>query len=264
MTDAVGRSAKELPHRTLVTLGVVVLAVVLAVTAYSGPAARWIVALAILLAEGVLAWGWTRLVGLPSRRGTTIVVATSAVLLTGSVVLPADGYAMRWTPAALAFCVTCAFVHQLLRQDGRPRVVASLSGSMLALAILCSGVAWIALPGLRLGPPVMASVALGLAASAGAEWTCLRTRHGRWAMPVTVLVGGLVCLAVGLLLGLGWAGALLAGVVATLVGACVRAILAPLPQLADQRVQLVSAAASLLAPGVPVYLIADLLVTGAR
>ena len=66
--------------------------------------------------------------------------------------------------AAAAVSVVAAFAHQLMRTDGRPRVVASLSGSLLALGVLASGACWVAAApdgDLALLPRLAARAALG-------------------------------------------------------------------------------------------------------
>src|ERR1035437_6041713 len=62
----------EMPLQPLVAVAVVALAGLLTVTAFAGPA---MVALAVALSAGVIAWGWAGLLGLPSPRGTTLVLA---------------------------------------------------------------------------------------------------------------------------------------------------------------------------------------------
>ena len=77
--------------------------------------------------------------GCRSPRGTTSVLAfgTVAAVLTGALTRT-DPF-LRWMPAALALSMLVAFLHQLLRRDGRPRLVESVVSVVTGLAVVVSG-----------------------------------------------------------------------------------------------------------------------------
>ena len=87
----------------------------------------------------VVAWGWPRLVNLPSPLGTSLVIALTAVALAAIMLVSPDHARSRWAGAVLCVGLIGSFLHQLLRQDGRPRLVMTLAGTALALGILGAG-----------------------------------------------------------------------------------------------------------------------------
>lgn len=260
----------DLPPRALVTVGSVLVVGLLALAAVV-PQPRTVTAAVVLLAGILVANGWTRVLDLPSRKGTALVALLGAVSTTLAVAASGRGggpdpsphmrydFPVGWLPVALAVSVVGAFAHQLLRTDGRPRVVASLSGSLLTLSLLAAGACWVAVPSVPHGREVTLAVAAGLALSAVVEWAAQRVGHTSVLLPVSMAVGGLVSALAGAALGVTWGVTLLLGLLACAVAFSVRALLAPLPQLVARRAQLVSAAASVLAAGAVVLVGAELL-----
>ena len=113
-------------------------AALVGLTGYASPD---FVALAVALAGLVVAWGWPQLLSLPSPRGTTTVLVIGTVLMTGTALLTREAPYLQWMPAALAVAVIGAFLHQLMRRDGRPRLTESVSASITGLAVISAGVA---------------------------------------------------------------------------------------------------------------------------
>ena len=62
----------------------------------------------------VLAWGWPRLVNLPSPRGTSTVLALTAVALTATMVAGDAGDRTRWAGAVVSLGLIASFLHQLI------------------------------------------------------------------------------------------------------------------------------------------------------
>lgn len=242
-------TVRQLPPRTPVTLTVVTYATLLVVAVAARDAATGVTVVAVALASAVVAVGWTRLVGLPSRRGTLITVSLSAVLLLASVVLPDDGGSLRWVPAALAVGVVVAFLHQLVRRDGRPRVVVSLSGTLLALGILAAGVTWVALPSMAGGRDAAVAAWAALAAAAAAEWLCHRARWFTALAPTALLAGAVAGGLVGALVEASVPWCALLGLACSAASLALRAVLSPLPALVTLRAQAVSGVASVLVVG---------------
>ncbi len=166
--------------RPLVPLAVVAFSGLLVLSVLAGVP---FVAAAVALGGGVLAWGWAGLLGLPSPRGTTSVLAfgTVAAVLTGALTRT-DPF-LRWMPAALALSMLVAFLHQLLRRDGRPRLVESVVSVVTGLALVVSGACLVPLAQTADGGAVMAvaGAALGVAALVDllARWVRLRP----WLVP---------------------------------------------------------------------------------
>ena len=235
----------------------------------------WVLALAVLLVAGFVAVGWPDLLDLPARRGTTVVVVAVAVVTaavaTGSVIAARnDGTQVSGVlgrlPVVAALGLLLAFVHQLLRRDGRPRLVESVTAAVTGQAVVVLGAAWIAVPstygGAQLAPVVLAAVVTTSAVSA-TTWPL------RVAGPVNLLVGattGYLAGAVTVLLGgrgvvseTRWA---VAGIVAGLgVGLLVsawRALTGRLPGVHSLPAALAVAAVPVGATGAAAYLVGRL------
>ena len=245
----------EMPLQPLATIAVIALAGLLTISAFAGPA---LVALAVALAAGVITWGWAGLLGLPSPRGTALVLALGSAALIGTALATSVSPYLQWMPAALAGSLIVAFLHQLARRDGRPRLVESIASNITALAIVLSGATLVVLPRTEPGPWVVAAASGAVAVSAvtdlAGSWHRLSPRFRAWLAPVAMLGGGIVATAVIHLSGaVSWGAAALLGVLAAGVSHAVRRVLAMLPAISGARSQLVSASASVLTVGVVVY-----------
>ncbi|MDQ1288884.1 MAG: hypothetical protein QG622_2450 [Actinomycetota bacterium] len=150
-----------------------------------------LLALAVGFTALVLALGWPRLLHLPSPRGTTL-----SVVLTGwssaALAVHAVGITRPLAPfaALLALSVLLAFVHELLRRDGRSDLVESVTGTLAGQAVALLGGAWVMLPTTRLG-----LAALTVAAAATAAVRVIGV------MPLTGPLAGWVSLAAGIIAG---------------------------------------------------------------
>jgi len=248
----------EMPLQPLVTVAVVALAGLLTITAFAGPP---MVALAVALAAGVLAWGWAGLLGLPSPRGTMFVLALGSAGAIGTAVATRDDPFLAWMPAALAGSMIVAFLHQLARRDGRPRLVESVASTITAIAIVVSGASYVALPRTEHGAWVVAIASAAMAVSALTDLAGRSQRLRAWLLPLAMLAGGAAAILVGNRLGVvGWGAAALLGVLTAGVSHAVRRVLATLPAISSARSQLVSAGASVLTGGVVVYVVGRLLI----
>ena len=246
----------QIPVQPLLTVAVVALAGLLTITAFAGPP---MVALAVALGGGVMAWGWAGLLGLPSPRGTSLVLSVGAAGAIGTVLATRDDPFLAWMPAALAGAMIVAFVHQLARRDGRPRLVESIASTITAIAIVVSGASLVALPRLEHGAWVVAIASAAVAVSAIADLAGGSRRLSAWLLPLAMLAGGGCAIVVGHLLGApGWGAAALLGVLTAGVSHAVRRVLATLPAISGARSQLVSASASVLTCGVVVYVVGRL------
>jgi hypothetical protein len=247
----------EMCPQPLVTVAVVALAGLLTVSGFAGPL---LVAGAVALAAGVISWGWPGLLGLPSQRGTELVLAVGSAGSIGTALATRYDPLLVWMPAALAGSMIIAFVHQLARRDGRPRLVESIASTITAIAIVVSGASYVVLPRTTQGAWVIAVAAAAMALSALTELVGV-PRMRAWLLPLAMLAGGVAAVAVAHASdSLAWGSAALLGVSAAGLSHAVRRVLAMLPAIGGARSQLVSAAASVLTTGVVVYVVARLLV----
>lgn len=196
----------------------------------------------------VLAWGWPRLVNLPSPRGTSTVLALTAVALTATMVAGDAGDRTRWAGAVVSLGLIASFLHQLMRQDGRPRLVMSLAGTALGLGVLGAGSYLVPaaddVTSHRLLVSVGVAAALGCLIDGIAGATSRRLEMG---MGQTI-IGGLVG-AVGAVAGLDPVVAIAAGALTGLLSwACLRTTVT-IATSAHRRAQLAAGSACVLVCG---------------
>ena len=249
----------EMHKQPLVTIAVVALAALLTISAFAGPV---LVGVSVALGAGVMAWGWSGLLGLPSPRGTALVLAVGSLAAVGTALATRSDPFLLWMPAALAGSVIVAFLHQLARRDGRPRLVVSIASNITALAIVVSGASFVVLPRTPHGGWVIALAAGAMAVSVLTDLFGDRPRLHVWLMPLAMLAGGVAAIAMSFASGdVGWGPAALLGVLSAGISHALRRVLAMLPAISAARSQLVSAGASVLIGGVVVYVVARLFVT---
>ena len=243
----------EMPLQPLVTIAVLALAALVTISAFAGPL---LVAVSVALAAGVMAWGWPGLLGLPSPRGTVFVLAVGSAAAIGTVLATTSDPFLDWMPAALAGAMLVAFLHQLARRDGRPRLVESIASTITAIAIVVSGASLVALPRTPEGDWVVAISASAVAVSALTDLVGGSRRLRAWLLPLAMLFGGAVAVVVGITLAdVNWGAAALLGVLAAGVSHATRRALAMLPAISAPRSQLVSASASVLTGGLVIYVV---------
>jgi hypothetical protein len=152
--------------------------------------------------------------------------------------------------------VIAALVHQLLRRDGRPRLVESVTSVVLGLALVSCGALLVPLvhtePGAWLVAVTMAAAGASSVTEVAGRWSGVRP----WLVPAALLAGGLAAVAVGLAGGLPWPAVLLLGVGAAAVSHAVRMVLSVQPTMAQARPRLVAAVSSALVTGAVAYAVA--------
>ena len=243
----------EMLLQPLVTIAVLALAGLVTISAFAGPV---LVAVSVALAAGVMAWGWPALLGLPSPRGSAFILAVGSLAAIGTVLTTTSDPYLNRMPAALAGSMLVAFVHQLARRDGRPRLVESIASNITAIAIVVSGASLVALPRTPHGDWVVAISASAVAVSALTDLVGGSRRLRAWLLPLAMLFGGAVAIVVGVTLAdVGWGAAALLGVLAAGISHATRRALAMLPSISAARSQLVSASASVLTGGVVIYVV---------
>lgn len=199
----------QLATRAVVTA---VLAAAVAVAGYLGGLPLAITAAVLAI---VFALAWPSLAGLPFVPGSAAVVALGGVGAVTVVHLTTTQPFLRALPVVFAAAILLAFVNELLRRDGRTRLVESVSGTVAGTLIAVAAAGWVAIgrtPGgepivvvgalalavasvvaaVHLAPWIGASVTAGAAAAAGAL--------GGLLLPdIDPLAGAILGLAVGIL-----------------------------------------------------------------
>lgn len=240
--------------RIITVFGTVALCALIGLSAF---ASAETVAAAVVLGGLVMAWGWPSLLGSPSRVGSSLVLAIATAACVGVVTITrADPY-LRYLPIAIAVSVLAAFLHQLLRRDGRPRLSESVAITASGIAVIASGSALVPLPRTYRGdePLTVAVAALAVA-------SLLDLRDGRkdrraWLLPMAMAAGGFAAVVTAMVMhGPAPAPALLIGVVVAAISHAMRRVLAVLPPIVGARGRLVSAASSVLVCGTVTYVLA--------
>lgn len=231
---------------------------ILALAAVASPD---VLALALWIGGAVLAWGWAGMLALPAPRGTSVVLLLGAIALVLGAAWDHQVPWLSWVAVALAISVLVAFLHQLLRVDGRPRIVESVSSIVLGLGLITCGVLLIPLATTTEGAALVAATVAGAGASAITDtlgrWPAMRP----WLVPLALAGGGAAAVVLALWLDQEWSVFLLAGVVAGAVSHAMRSVLCTLPTMAHARPRLVMAVTSLLVTGPVAYAVALALLT---
>jgi hypothetical protein len=175
--------------QSLVSIAVCAL---LAVTAYAGT--PYLAAAVVLIVLGI-ALGWWGLLPLPHPKGTALVVALCGVLAVGVAVWAGEAIDEPLSPFAglLAFAVLAAFLHELLRRDGRKNLVESLTGSFAGQTVAVLAASWVLLPTTDLG---FGGIAVATAGAAGSRLVALLPIPGRLLAWVGVVAGAAAAAAV--------------------------------------------------------------------
>ncbi|WP_028045361.1 hypothetical protein [Cellulomonas sp. URHE0023] len=147
----------QLATRAVVTA---VLAAVVAVAGYLGGIPLTVAAALLALA---FALGWPALVGLPFRAGSTVVVAVGGIGAVAVVHLTTVEPYLRFLPLAFAGAILLSFVNELVRRDGRERLVESVSGTVTGTLVAVASAGWVATGHTPGGKPLVVVGALALA-----------------------------------------------------------------------------------------------------
>ena len=245
-------------RRVLVVVATAVLAALLAVATTADHALG---AAAVAWLGLALAWGWPELLGSSSRFGSSFAVGVAGVLAPVTVAVTPDEPFLRHVPVVVAAAVLTMFLHQVVRKDGRPRLTRSVAISAAGIAIATIGAAWVPLGRLSGGPEVVLVVAVALAVSSVADLGASIAKVRPWMVAVAALLGFLAGGVSGLLVDeVGVLAGVVLGVVSGTLAHVMRRILCVLPAIRGLRGQLTAAAASVLVGGVPVYVLAMMLV----
>ncbi|MGW6132540.1 hypothetical protein ACWFNE_21140 [Cellulomonas sp. NPDC055163] len=175
------------------------------------PYAQYALPAVVALLTLAFAFGWPVLAQLPSRLGTSVVIALCGVGAVAMVQRTVDEPYLRGLPIVFAFSVLLAFVNELARRGGRERLVESVTGTVAGTLIAVTGAGWVATQHTPGGASLLVAGALALAAGSAASalpfhgWTGAGVTTG--AAAAAGAVGGLVLPSIdpvaGALLGVG-------------------------------------------------------------
>ncbi len=244
--------------RPVAVVATVVLAALLALAVLADPV---VLAAGLAWAGVVLAWGWPTLHGSSSRFGSSLAIGTVAVLAPTAAALPDDEPFLRLVPVAVIAGLAVMFVHQMVRTDGRPRLTDSIAVTSFGIAAVTLASPWVPLTRSEAAADLAVVALTAIAASSLADLVAGMPKVRPWMLPLAMLLGGGAALLAATLLGGPDSGpAALTGFLTAAVAHAVRRVLSVLPAVGSFRAQLASAAASLLVPGVVVYVLSLALV----
>ncbi|MEG3614627.1 hypothetical protein [Isoptericola haloaureus] len=228
-----------------------VLATLVAAAAYLGP--WWTVGASALLVV-LLAVGWAPLLRLPADGATSTVVLLAGLGGLAVTWFTEGEPVLRNLPAVIALSLVLAFVAQMLRSGGRPRLVESVSGMTAGVVVSVAAAGWLATSGTDAGAGLVVTSAVGLAVASAVA-----------ALPVAGgWIGSLLAVALGGAAGAGTASALrevepvhglVVGLVAGLVSAALRLLFERQPALQRWRAGVAAAAAPVTITGMLVFVV---------
>ena len=253
----------DAPTPRLVGAVAVVVCVVAGLLAVSAVAAPWLLAVTLGACAAVVAWGWSGTLGLPSPRGTATVLLVGGLALVVSVGVRQEEPWLGWAPAALSLAMIAAFLHQILRRDGRPRVVESVSAVVLGLAVVGCGILMVPASHTAAGIGLLLGALAASAASSVSDLAIGWRGLGGWLPALAMVAGGAASVGVALSLGAAPETWLLLGVASGVLSHAMRAVLVWLPTLAHPRPRLVTGILSVLVVGVTPYLVGLAFMPGA-
>lgn len=242
----------QLATRAVVTAA---LAAAVAVAGYFGGLALSISAAVLAV---VFALGWPALAGLPFVVGSATVVALGGVGAVAVVHLTDTQPFLRYLPVVFAAAILLAFVSELLRRDGRTRLVESVSGTVAGTLVAVAVAGWVAIGRTPGGEHLVVVGALALAV--GSAVVALHLARWIGALVTAGAAAGAGALGGLLLPGLDpLAGALLGLAVGILV-ATLHALFDQLPSLEKRWPSLAAVTLPVTVTGILVYVVGRVLV----
>lgn len=206
----------------------------------------------------VFAVGWPMLTGLSSPVGSTVVVALAGGGAVAAVFAAVSQPYLGDVPLVFAGALLASFVAELVRRDGRERMVESVSGTVSGALVALCGAGWIAAERTLAGDAIVVAGAVALAVGAAVAAIGLRSWTGAAATVVASILGGG---AVGAALGdLGLLSGVLLGLSVGILLAAADALLDRLPSLERRPAAWAAGILPVMVTGILVYVVGRVLV----
>jgi hypothetical protein len=214
-------------------------------------------AVAVRFDSVVLAWGWVRLTDAPSQRGAALVLGAGGLVICAAAALTRTDPYLVWVPVAVAVSVVAAFLHQVFRPGGRPRLTEGIAASAGALAVMASGAALIPVPHYPHGGQWVVLSVVGVAAAALPDLLLGRHVSAGWVLLAAVVLGTVAAVLTAVLgMGIPAGPAALAGVLVAGISHSMMRVLFALPSARAAQSAVAVGGAAVLSVGVVVYLLA--------
>jgi hypothetical protein len=214
-------------------------------------------AVAVGFVSVVLAWGWVRLTDAPSQRGAALVLAAGALVICAAAALTRTDPYLIWVPVAVAVSVVAAFLHQVFRPAGRPRLTEGIAASAGALAVMASGATFIPIPHYPHGGQWVLVSVVAVAAAALPDLLLGHHVSAGWVLLAAVVLGTVAAVLTGVLgMGVPAGPAALVGVLVAGISHSMMRVLFALPSARAAQSAVAVGGAAVLSVGVVVYLLA--------
>lgn len=206
----------------------------------------------------VLAVGWPVLLDLPNPLGTAVVIALGGLGSVLAVAASTGAPPLRLVPTVVALGVLLAFLAELLRQDGRLRLVESVTGTVTGLLVVAAAAGWVAAVRAPGDSALVITGAAALAVSAAVSAVHLGVRTGAL---VTTAAGVIAGAAVGSVTpGLSLVPGLALGFATGLLVATLHVLLDGVASLRRPLASVAAMVLPLLVSGILVYVVGRVLV----
>ncbi|MDR0482642.1 MAG: hypothetical protein LBH13_05735 [Cellulomonadaceae bacterium] len=219
----------------------------------------WLAAVAVVIVI-LTALGWARLLDLPNKGGTTVVVAAAGIGAVFVAWQTAGAHIVRFLPVVVAMALVMSFVAEMMRQDGRSRLVESVSGTITGAVVAIAVAGWVA-TGRTVGGAaivITAATAVAVAAAIGA----IPMARG-WVGAVLLLVlAGIAGAAAGHLIPhIDIVTGLVAGLAGGFGVAVIRVLVSRMPGIHKPMTALAAAAVPVSVGGILVFAVGTLLLS---
>jgi hypothetical protein len=142
---------------------------------------------AALLAAAV-AVGWPGLANLPDTKGSAMVIGLTGVGAVAVVHASAVRADLRSLAVVFATSVLLTFINELLRRDGRTRLVESVTGTVTGSMLAVSAAGWVACGRLLDGQQLTVAAAVALACAGAVSAVHLEA----WLTTLMIVLAGAV------------------------------------------------------------------------
>lgn len=231
-----------------------------AAAAIAGGAYLGAVPLLVVIAVLVIlfAAGWAPLLGLPVPGGTFFVVVLPGLGALAAAQVTVSEPWLSNLPLVVAMGVLLAFINELLRGDGRERLVESLVGGVSGMVVAVSAAGWISAYKTDDGTSLVVLSAASLAAASAASAVRL---PGWLALGATIAVSVAAAIGVALVMpDLVWLDGVWTGLVAGMLIGSLLVLFDKLPELRRPRAALAAIVLPIAVGGILVYVVGRLLV----
>jgi hypothetical protein len=230
-------------------------ATLVAVAAFVGEVPLIFLAGALAL---VFAFGWPLLMDLPARLGASIVIGLAGAGAVLAVASTVGEPFLRELPLVFALAIVLGFVAELVRRDGRERLVESVAGVVAGVLVAASVAGWVAAGRTPGGVTLVVTGAVALAAGSGVS----ALRVGGWGGALGTLAAAAAAGAgAGLLVpGIEPAAGGLIGLAVGVLVATLHELFAQLPSLTQRWASVAAIVLPVTVTGILVYVIGRVLV----